>query len=646
MKRLPICLLLALLGACSDSTPPVDPIVAKSAPYIGFLEHDLLKPTGVGATRALAETASELGEERWFWTDDNAKALELFALPALNAAHPQTARDLLSFVEAMSAGQAIYRRAGLPQLAVQSADPARIDLSAGFLNLKGNLRQDELTLSMRYHDGRTQDAMRFGAHAARFNALGRAHVLSAQANAEYASVIVRADGLRLLLRASLMDTTSTPPKRLARMWLRYDFALGDPWFNRTLDFKVFTEGGANGVEVTLGLNQLDQLATRFNQLCMHDRGGPVRCEVPRSALTLDAPGQYLMVANRDSMGFSYALTVAPSAPPLRIQSTGSEAAINRVEATYALGTFRQGEKKSIRERLLFSNGQINDSAQPLAALADAAPAALHGLDLSISYDYGAELNAVACYRWQISKGKQRAHLREWFDRHYAQFATAAARPATGDLRSAVMTRGLSFALLGLDCMARAEPNAPSYAQALKVHTAQLLALQINAADDQRRGVFEGGAVAGVYLDTHAAAMLALARMTLRRDAEPATHDALRRGLAALQISANGGAQLITDARDAGVLTQDQWSYSAGLLARAMTAVLLSASAGHLALSDEEQAKAQALQSSARAAIARAFKVHQDRTEILTQAYASEGNSETQPWALLGLLDFDQALLGL
>lgn len=635
MNRAVAVLLALSLVSCSAPAPPENPeLLAQSAPFIGFMETALLQPTGIADGLALAETADELGEERWFWTDDNAKALELFALPALNRAHPKTARALLEFVERMSTGGQIYRRAGLPQLMIQSVDPTALELSAGFLNLRGNLRQDALTLSMRYHDGRTQNVMQLGGHRAQFSSASGAHELIASTGLETTQVIVRPDALRLVLRASLNDSSTTPPTRRARIWVRYDFVLGQPWFTRSVDFKVFEAGGAQAVTLDLGLSNLDTMAARYSQLCV---GGVCSGTDQPSDTVASADANY-SVADRDSMSFSYALEVQPPLLPKRLRSSVQSGALTALAVRYELGDFRQGEKKSVREKILLSNGQLHSGAGGGFANLPA----VAGIDSSISYDYGAELNAVACFRWQAAPAADQARLRAWFDRHYAQFKSAAQRTPSGALRSPVMTRGLSFVVLGLDCMARAEPNS-HYADELATMRTLLLTLQYTERDDLRLGVFDGGAVAGVYLDTHAAAMLALARSTLRRDAEPAVHDALRLALAALN-SGPDGAWLPASGSDPGVRTNDQWSYSAGLLARAMASVELSAARGHLALSDQELEKVAALKADARARIRSAFKAHARGMEILTQPNASEGNSETQPWALLGLLDFDAALI--
>jgi len=629
--------LTALLGAC---TPAPDPIAVQAAPYIEFMTHSLLQPSGQGNTQALAETAAELGEARWFWTDDNAKALELFAVPALYNAHPQTAAQLLDFVQKMSEGDMLFRRAGLPQLMIESADPTKLKVSAGFLNIQGNLRDDLLTLSMRYHDGRTQAAMHLGDHQVRFRSGTASFNLNAREQLETTQVIVRADSLRLVLRSSIMNS-ATPPTRIARLWVRYDFPLGAPWFTRSVDFKVLDARGAQNVELDLSLPRLRELAPIYAQLCVIDLSLAAHCKAAdRDHLEL-TPAALYSVANQQSMSFAYALNVRPEQPPARLQTRTTEQALSSLTATYALGEMRQGEKKSVRETMVLSNGQLSEqSASFLALLKD--PKLLNGMDLSLSYDYGAELNAVACLNWRLGDRFKNKQLRPWFDRHFAKFQTASRRPPSAGLNASVMTRGLSFTLLALDCMARAIPDA-DYQSKLSELQNKLIGLQITQADDPRRGAFEGGAVAGVYLDVQASALLALARIALRGNLEPAAFSALREGLRALKIE-QGRVYLHNDSLNPNARTQDEWSYSQGLLARAMATIELAQARGELGLDALELAHVAEIKKLNRALIVSAFKPTPHGVEILTQRFASEGNSETQSWALLGLLEFDEQLI--
>src|SRR6478672_6764047 len=75
-----------------DTAPP-SPLTAEIRDGLDFIEARLMQPVTVGgaAMQAIAETAQPFNDSHWYWTDDNAKALELLALPAVRNAEPALA---------------------------------------------------------------------------------------------------------------------------------------------------------------------------------------------------------------------------------------------------------------------------------------------------------------------------------------------------------------------------------------------------------------------------------------------------------------------------------------------------------------------------------------------------------------------------
>jgi hypothetical protein len=635
MKRaLTIALMLVLTG-CDRAAEPTAPAPAvanplptsapsplrlQAEPYLRWMRLALLKPTGQNDALALAETEHELGDARWFWTDDNAKALELYALPELRAHDPQTFAALRDFVEAMSAGDRIFRRAALPQLTVHRADPQDLDLSAGFLNLKGALKADRLTLSMRYHDGRTQDAAVLGGHRAVFEIGGERHEIALAALAESAQVIVRADELKLVTRATLNHANG---QRLARLWVRYRIGLGDAALSRQIEVRVLDPRGASAASVEWSYPELLALRTRYREICADGR-----CEAPQAGEV--AVARHYRLSDPASMSLSYTLD-GELEQPASATIVPVEDSVDALRLRVDLGALAFGEKRSVRERITLRNGYLADAAPP--------PTVAPGVDPSLSYDYGAELNALACVAWKSPDANERERLRALFDRHYARFRSAALKSPAAGLRASVMTRGLAFTVLGLDCMARAWPQA-RYAEEFALMLNLLLKLQY-LPDDPRVGAFDGGAVTGVYMDVHAAALLALARASVRAPPQPALAQAIERAVAALRRDAQG-LYLISDGN--GGQARIEWSYSAGLLARATRVLALAEQAGHLHIDDAQRAILDGAQRDALELLERAQVGRAHGTEILTRPFAGESNSETQAWGLLGLLDFDVALL--
>ena len=98
-------------------TAPHPSLTAEIRDGLNFIKARLLQPVTVqgAAMHAIAETAEPFRDSNWYWTDDNAKALELLAQPAVRNAEPVLADTILDFVLAMSPGEAIWRRLAAPQ---------------------------------------------------------------------------------------------------------------------------------------------------------------------------------------------------------------------------------------------------------------------------------------------------------------------------------------------------------------------------------------------------------------------------------------------------------------------------------------------------------------------------------------------------
>ncbi|MFL0585010.1 hypothetical protein ACH0BU_00015 [Sphingomonas olei] len=88
-----------------------------------------------------------------------------------------------------------------------------------------------------------------------------------------------------------------------------------------------------------------------------------------------------------------------------------------------------------------------------------------------------------------------------------------------------------------------------------------------------------------------------------------------------------------------------WTYKLGLALRAFHLIDHAAATGRLALPDATRAHLQQLAATATQALLRAADYRDGLIEVRTSFNAGETNSETQPWAALGLVPhLDRALL--
>jgi hypothetical protein len=94
-------------------------IPTEALPAASFLIGHLYRPfdLGDGTPRfALAETERPCQGDVWFWTDDNAKALELLSRPEIWRRYPEETAQVLRIVRTMCDGPFIFRRVSLPRL--------------------------------------------------------------------------------------------------------------------------------------------------------------------------------------------------------------------------------------------------------------------------------------------------------------------------------------------------------------------------------------------------------------------------------------------------------------------------------------------------------------------------------------------------
>ena len=202
--------------------------------------------------RALAETEKPLNGDVWFWTDDNAKALEAYLVPEAYARYQDIADSLLSFVRRMSEGPVILRRIAKPALNVQSEDPDNFRVGTGLMTFHGNLRRDELAISYRFHDGRDVDAVKLSGNWIRFDLGGRTYQFDVKDSITSAR-LARRDGLVILEHVSEYVVSGFRP--VARATYSYTI---DPALTRLLlDISVEALGGATlrNVQVTSAMDQ-------------------------------------------------------------------------------------------------------------------------------------------------------------------------------------------------------------------------------------------------------------------------------------------------------------------------------------------------------------------------------------------------------
>ena len=648
---------------------------------VGYIRAHLVKTVSLapGETiTALSETAVRFNDSSWFWTDDNAKAAELLCEPGLYDQEPTAANAAIDFVVRMSEGDSINRRCGVPELRIVSADPADFRIETAFIIIEGDLTRGIVRHALRFNDNRTVTAAQHAPAPLSFRQGWRPHRFDPASAITAWDITTTADTATLshttaLHRATLNRTLRAGDPAVPLGDLRYTYTVSAFSAAIALTVRLIPSPGTVLDNVVLGtaLERLEQTRDiRYQTLATRRQGADrfVRNVHGRNATVHQDAADYAVVFQEAaSPGFSYAIhSLLPDGDKL-LRITAREhkhGRLHRVRHAYRLGRV-DAAGATITEHRMVTGGGYYDALGPYAALLGAGNDTLGGsqstADPSMSYDIGAELNAIAVHilfarrgRYAVAPDRARLDfLTAWYDRHVQRYFDFV-RPGSADELSRVFTRGLAFVVLSLDCMLRATNN-PRYRALLATGVRLILGTRRRHLGEAHPNTTFGDPWSEhhPFLDNHAACILALARAAWHGDPGNAIVGTVHEAIRAIRLHTGtidvGGGHLVaydglavmsalsrdpSDRRlhvDAGF-----WNYKLGVTLRALNATLAAADAGILAITPEQRLQTTLRIDLARTQLVGSFRHHGPQLEILTSRLAGETNSETQPWVALGL----------
>jgi hypothetical protein len=280
----------------------------------------------------------------------------------------------------------------------------------------------------------------------------------------------------------------------------------------------------------------------------------------------------------------------------------------------------------------------------------------HPIDFSISYDYGAEINCFArAFRTlsTISDIEDQAELRQLahdlFDRYFDYFDNILMRAQESD-PAAIFSRPLAFAAYGLVDMYFVTSDE-KYRQSLRRVVDLLLAFERPFLGDE--GKIESAFLMGLvqtalpFVDCHSAILLALAR-ALPVLEDPALITRLDRGIEAYRIETMGIE--LGDIRKQDLLyvgfppgghqrgANAYWNFCAGITLRLFKYLSQSQHQATREIFERHKFRIAVQQALLEVQILRSLRDRGGAIEIKTAILSAEGNSETQPWAALGLVE--------
>lgn len=631
---------------------------------IAYLERHLLRslPLDGRDVAALRETHVPFATSEWCWTADTAAAVELLAQPALRPSWGKLSDRLTDLLLAMGSGPLLMRRVAAPECRIVQADPRDLLVVTATHQFSGDLSRGEVRQSVRgAPSGRS---VHHTGHLVEFRVGRQRFCLDVEDAIADFGVLPQAGGALLFHESVLQVRTGLLRKQdrvVGRLRYEYRISAGDPRLLLSVTLRAEPGVELTHVRLTTAVDELSGDPRRpFGQIALGSNGQTRGVPVPPDGLTtLQAgPTELISLIEETAPGAALGLHIAPQSPQavLSVKGQGRDGRLHWLLTRHACASLAGGAQfQAVEARLLTAGSAALGLPAYAALLRD--PAALAGRDPGLTSDHGVALNAVATQLLHSATRAydpplpepRRAELRAWYDRHLDTLFAATGEGSPQGLQGGrASLRSLAFTLISLDSLHRATGDE-RYGTRLARGLDLLLAMQ--------RPEEEGGAFAepgqAAYLDAHAAALLALARVALRWP-DPRLQQALLRGLAAVRIAVlevpletglhSLETPLVRSRRADGRWEEDGgfWSFKLGLLMRAASALQLAAKAGAVTLDAAQQQAAQALHDACFRALRGRVREVDATLEVRTSPVAGEGNASTQSTVLLGLTAPDAA----
>ena len=644
-------------------------ILTEVLPAASFLIRHLYRPVelGDGVPRfALAETEHPCQGDVWFWTDDNAKSLELLSRPEVWQRYPEQTAEILKFVRAMCDGPFIFRRVSVPRLEATGRTDDIESFCHALMRLRCDLRRGSVTAGIRFHDGRTADNLLLTGNLVEFSYKQRCFRLDVEDAIVDFEAKLEGDTLQLRHISELEFKSGWKTRRLGRLTYTYTVCARALPVGVEVALDLDPEIEVSDIVLGIGHDYLSHGANGvFHTTLMAERqvGDAVRYVASEPASEfVPAPGAvYYAIIQPEIVGLALAAHTVPRDPA---RLTGFDIVVTHsgflhlVRARYRFsGTFR-GDRLSIGEDKILTAGGFYDRTRDYAKIVGRSVAAgatqKNPIDFSISYDYGAELNAFAkCYavcagELVRSPGNDLpAELQGLFDR-YLQHYFDVFVSGHQQRKNTIISRQLAFVILGVVTMYQATGEA-RYRTAVRRLCEVLLDFEIRYDDvvGTPVGAFAYGIFSQrqAYVDGHSASLLALTQARRCID-DPRLVQAIDRGLGAYCLET---CAVVTDRPikidTIGTLVVDGpnrhtgnafWNFNVGLAMRFFAALRTTADPALQAIMTKHRDRVELLETILRHQLESSIIERPDSVEIAVAPGGGETNSETQPWVTLGL----------
>src|SRR5712691_6193982 len=642
----------------------IDPVAAAE-----FIVQRLYRKLSFGDSdcRAVAETEYPFGGDDWYWTDDNAKVVELLARPEIRRRYSTEMDEIVRFLRVMCRGPFIFRRVSRPRLLLTQQNGSETSFYHSLMHLRCDLAHGAVIAGLRFHDNRTADNLLFHTNCVEFTYRGRKYTLPVEPAIDDVAAVLNGYRLELRYHGDLYFKPWRKDRRVGRISYVYSIDARSMVINVEVALEVDASADIADVVLTVGHDHLSHgiNEVHYSQVFAKQPGSDAlrfAASAPGHEILPAAGAEYYSIVQAEIAGYALAAHSAPREPGLLAEIellTRDPGRLHFARARYRFAGACRGRRLVVVEDKMLTAGGFYDRVDDYNRLLHDAVASrsVHdtAIDFSVSYDYGAELNAFAHYFVALSQqnassdaqGEAKALFDTYLEIYFQLFVA-------GHLRkeNIISSRQLAFVILALITMYRATGSS-DYRRQLAVLCDALLEFEKRFDDVAAAPV--SGFMMGVhssrivFVDCHSAALLALTEAA-RYIADPRFAAAIDRGLGCYSIETRS-IDWIDGPRKIDVIAVDwiddqglrhsnhgYWSYHIGLTLRLFAALRRTADPGLQAVAERHRERLEMLEMIMRWNITRSLTWHDGAVEIRCSPLSGETNSETQPWAMLGLLE--------
>jgi hypothetical protein len=616
---------------------------------------------------AITETEHPFGGDNWFWTDDNAKVLEFLVRPELGHHYAQEAEEILKFLRLMCQAPFIFRRVSTPRLEQTGQQGTTASYYQSLMHLRCDLPKGYVVAGIRFHDDRTADNLLLCANCVDFTYRGRTYSVNVENAIDTVDAAQDGHILRLRHSGDLYFKPYWRPLRLGRINYIYTIDARSMLINVAVTLDVDAAANVVDVELTIGHDHLSHGGAGVTYSSIFTDGPGSKTlqftagELGRAVLA--TPGiTYYSLTQAEIAGFALAVHSSPR-EPARLSSIETlvrePGKLHLARARYRFdGSCRGTRLAAVEDKMLTAGGFYHrsaDYAKLIRGAVSTKSAQEVCFDYSLSYDYGAELNAFANYFAAMSSCAVDTQIceeiRSLFDLYLGMYFELFI-DGHSHKQNTVFSRQLAFVVLGVITMYRAT-GAEAYLHRL----AQLceVMLDFEKRFDDVAGVPASGFMMGaqsqrtVFVDCHSAALLALTEAAKHIDGTRLA-GVIDRGLGCYciettKIDWHDGPHKIdviavdwVDDHGTRHINHGYWNYHAGLTLRFFAALRNAVHPAFQAVAARHRERIELFEMIMRWHIERSFCWRDGALEIRSSVLSTETNSETQPWATLGLLE--------